>query len=184
MCQHSYSVSYYILWSPSFRGNPSPQVWPWALSKSTCGSAMSESWPSRLTWCAGSRSTLKRAPWGSLQWRWLPLLQHRGRDLITGLGHRSHACTTFLTVVKPGSMSSPFAETPPSLTIRPATPPTTASTRTCQSPITEIRKWRTGAHQLFSSPFLRNFPHRLLSDIEFSNVPSLLSGSVLFTLRS
>lgn len=41
-----------------------------------------------------------------------------------------------------------FAETPPSSTTRPATPPTTALTRTCQLSTTGIRKWRTGAHRL------------------------------------
>lgn len=43
------------------------------------------------------------------------------------------------------TLSFPFAETPPSLTTRLATPPTTASTRTCRWPTTGIRRWRTGS---------------------------------------
>lgn len=60
------------------RGSRSHQEWPWVPSRSACGSVRKGFWPWRPTWCAGSRSTLRRAPWGSLQWRLLPLLLLRG----------------------------------------------------------------------------------------------------------
>lgn len=40
-----------------------------------------------------------------------------------------------------------FAETPPSLTIHPATPQTTASMKTCQLLTTGTKRWRTGTYQ-------------------------------------
>lgn len=96
-----------------------------------------------------------------MQWRWPPLLRRRGRYLIT-----SQRTAVVFELLLDDSLTranvlSP-AGTPPSSTTRPATPPTTASTRTCQSSTTEIRKWRTGVHQLFSYTIYESIVFSLL----------------------
>lgn len=85
-------VLVFISLSLHHRGSPSHQEWPWVPSKSVSTSARSVSWPSRPTWCAGSRSTWRRAPWGSLPWKWLPLPLLRGKNHWLAGTSYAHTC--------------------------------------------------------------------------------------------
>lgn len=135
--------------------------------------------PWKQTSPSGSRSTWRRAPWDSLQWMLLPLLQHRGtvkheiRLLLNwwckGIDvqyYMEHKQLVFLSEIQPSSI------------IHPDIQQTAASTKTSLYPVTDSRRWRAGTPG-FTAPSVC---------VPFRNVKSwmcfMFSGFVYFTLSS